>query len=46
MKNKGNSFTVEYSGTNYITTGFALASRHPGLEIKILQYCTLYIPVQ
>ena len=28
--------------TSYITAAFTLASGHPGLEIKILYYCTLY----
>ena len=39
------SSTVEWlaflSSTNYITAAFTLASGHPGLEIKILYYCTL-----
>ena len=34
------------SSTIYITTTFTLASRHPGLEIKILYYCILYSTVQ
>ena len=39
------SSTVEWlaflSSTNYITAAFTLASGHPGLEIKILYYCTV-----
>ena len=34
------------SSTSYITAAFTLASGHPGLEIKILYYCTLYSTVQ
>ena len=33
------------SSTSYITAAFMLASGHPGLEIKILYYCTLYSTV-
>ena len=32
--------------TSYIITDFMLASRHPGLEIKTLDYYTLYRPVR
>ena len=42
----GLQFLVLLSSTIYITTAFMLASRHPGLEIKILYYCTLYSTVQ
>ena len=34
------------SSTSYITAAFTLASRPPGLEIKILYYCTLYNTVK
>ena len=30
------------SSTSYITAAFTLASGHPGLQIKIWYYCTLY----
>ena len=36
---------VLLSSTRYITTAFTLASAHPGLEVKILYYCTLYSKV-
>ena len=43
-------FTVQYlekySSTSYIAAAFMLASGYPGLEIKILHYCTLYRAVQ
>ena len=29
-----------------LTPAFMLASRHPGLEIKILYYCTVYSTVK
>ena len=51
-KPKGNIFNLtvqyleKYSSTSYITASFTLASGHPGLEIKILYYCTLYSTVQ
>ena len=35
-------FLAHLCSTSYITTAFTLAFRHPGLEIKILYYCTLY----
>ena len=34
------------SATSYITAAFMLASGYPGLEIKILYYCTVYSTVQ
>ena len=34
----------EQSSTSYIVAGFMLASGHPGLEIKIIYYCTLGFP--
>ena len=34
------------TSTNYITTAFMLALEYPGLEIKVLYYCTLYSTVQ
>ena len=37
---------VLLSSTSYITAAFTLASRHTGLEIKMLYYCTLYSTVQ
>ena len=37
---------VLLSSTSYITAALTLASRHPGLEIKILYYYTLYSTVQ
>ena len=41
-------YLEKYSSTSYqyITTGYLLASVHPGLEIKILYYHTLYSTVQ
>ena len=40
------SFLAFLSSTSYITATFTLASRHPGLEIKILYYCTSYSTIQ
>ena len=37
--------TLESIGTGYITIAFKLAFGHPGLERKILGYCTLYCAV-
>ena len=34
-------YLEKYSSTSYIIAAFMLASRHLGLEIKILYYCTL-----
>ena len=34
------------SSTSYITAAFTLASRYPGLEIKILYYYTLYSTIK
>ena len=51
-KNKENIFTLivqyleKHSCTTYIIAAFTLASGHPGLEIKILYYCTLYRSIQ
>ena len=51
-KNKENIFKPivqyleKYSSSNYITAAFTLASRHPGLEIRILYYCTLHSTVK
>ena len=39
-------YLEKYSSTSYITAAFMLASRHPGLEIKTLDYGTLYSNVQ
>ena len=39
-------YLENYSSTSYITAAFMLASGHPGLEIKILYYCTLYSTVK
>ena len=36
----------KYSSTSYIAAAFMLASRHTGLELKILYYCVLYSPIQ
>ena len=36
----------KYSSTSYITTVFKLASRHTGLEIKLLYYCALYSAIR
>ena len=52
QKNEENIFNLtvqyleKYSSTSYITAAFMLASGHPGLEIKILYYCTLCSSVQ
>ena len=45
------STVVQYNSwrflhSSYITAAFTLASGPPGLEIKILCYCTLYSTVQ
>ena len=34
------------SSTSYITAAFTLASRHQGLEAKLLHYCTLHRTAQ
>ena len=35
-------YLVLFSCTSNITTAFMLSSRHPGLEINVEYYCTLY----
>ena len=39
-------YLEKYNRTRYITPAFMLASRHPGLEIMILYYCTLYSTIK
>ena len=38
-------YLVKYSSTSYISAAFTLAFGHPGLEIKVLYYCTLHSTV-
>ena len=35
---------TQQSSTSYIFAGFMLASGHPGLEIKVMDCCTLGFP--
>ena len=39
-------YLEKYYSTSFIAAAFTLASGHPGLEMKILGYCTLCSIIQ
>ena len=45
-KSKKTFLILQYSTSHITTAAFTLASGHPGVEIKILYYCTLYSTVK
>ena len=46
LKKRSRDVWVVLYRASYITAAFTLASRHSGLEVKILYYCTLYSTVK